>query len=171
MAGDGGAGANDLKPFGTDSRFVSECTSCHEPVHGNDFVYALPITAAKSARREVENNRAAALPQSLPYRHYVERGTMFVDPKARTMATLSGNGAAVQVARAGETKKGLVPGYPAGSVLALVTWSQREDPHWFGARIPDNPKSIEFVEVDVSGNGRTYRCYDGPILKERVFLQ
>ena len=35
--------------------------------------------------------------------------------------------------------------YPAGSVLALVTWGQREDPHWFGARIPDRPLSVEFV--------------------------
>ena len=27
-----------------------------------------------------------------------------------------------------------------GSVLALVTWVQREDPHWFGASIPDSPR-------------------------------
>jgi hypothetical protein len=29
----------------------------------------------------------------------------------------------------------------------LVTWQQREDPHWFGARIPGQPLSAEFVEV------------------------
>ena len=29
--------------------------------------------------------------------------------------------------------------YSAGAVLALVTWTQREDPHWFGGRIPDAP--------------------------------
>jgi hypothetical protein len=54
-------------------------------------------------------------------------------------------------------------------VLALVTWSQREDPHWFGGRIPDNPQSVEFVEVDAPGNRPNYRCYDGPVLKEHTF--
>ena len=37
--------------------------------------------------------------------------------------------------------------YPAGAVLGLVTWRQREDPHWFGARIPGSVVSVEFVEV------------------------
>jgi hypothetical protein len=160
----------DLKPYGTDSRFVSECTSCHAPVGGDDFVYTLPITAAKSTGSEVANNRAAALPQTLPYQPLSWNViTMFVNPNAHTMATLFGNDEAMQAARTGETNKGLVPAYPAGSVLALVTWSQREDPHWFGARIPDNPQSTEFVEIDASGNGRTYQCYDGPLLKEHIF--
>jgi hypothetical protein len=59
---------------------------------------------------------------------------------AGTTATLFGNDAAVAAARAGET-------YPAGAVLGLVTWKQREDPHWFGARIPGRPVSVEFVVV------------------------
>jgi hypothetical protein len=49
--------------------------------------------------------------------------------------------------------------YPPGSVLALVTWAQREDPHWFGARIPDRPLSVEFVEV--SGEQPAYRSFSG----------
>ena len=160
----------DLKPYGTDSRFVAECTGCHEPVRGDDFVYTLPITAAKSARSEVANNRAAALSQSLPYQPLSWNViTMFVDPKAQTMATLFGNDEALHAARATETNEGLLPAHPAGSVLALVTWSQREDPHWFGGRIPDNPQSVEFVEVDAPGNRRNYRCYDGPVLKEHTF--
>jgi hypothetical protein len=32
-------------------------------------------------------------------------------------------------------------------VLALVTWGQRDDPHWCGARIPNVPRSVEFVQV------------------------
>jgi len=154
----------DLKPYGADSRFVSECTGCHQPVRGDDFVYTLPITATKSGRGEVVNNRASALPQSLPYQPLSWNViTMMVDPKARTMATLFGNDAAMQVVRTTADK---APAYAAGSVLALVTWSQREDPHWFGGRIPDNPLSVEFVEIDASQKARTYRCYDGRLLTE-----
>jgi mono/diheme cytochrome c family protein len=36
----------DLKPYGEDARFVNECTGCHQPVRGNDYVYTLPITTA-----------------------------------------------------------------------------------------------------------------------------
>jgi Haem-binding domain/Cytochrome P460 len=160
---------SDLKPYGTNSQFVAECTGCHEPVRGDDFVYTLPITSAKSSGNEVANNRAAALPQSLPYQPLNWNViTMFVDPKDHTMATLFGNDEAMQAVKGGRTKKGFVPAYPAGSVLALLTWNQREDPHWFGARVPDNPQSIEFVETDASGNGRAYQCYAGPLLKEHI---
>src|ERR1700678_1042583 len=54
------------------------------------------------------------------------------------MSTLFGNDVAVQNSQ-GE--------YPAGSMLAGVTWSQQEDPRWFGARIPAKPQSVEFVVV------------------------
>ena len=33
----------DLKPYGMDAGFVNECTGCHQPLHGNDYVYTLPI--------------------------------------------------------------------------------------------------------------------------------
>ena len=33
----------NLKPYGIDSHFVAECTGCHAPVRGDDFVYTLPI--------------------------------------------------------------------------------------------------------------------------------
>jgi Cytochrome P460 len=66
--------------------------------------------------------------------------TSVVDRGDETTATLFGNDAAVAAARAGEA-------YPAGAVLGLVTWKQREDPHWFGARIPGRPVSVEFVVV------------------------
>ena len=71
--------------------------------------------------------------------------TSVVDRGAETTSTLFGNDAAVAAARAGEA-------YPAGAVLGLVTWKQREDPHWFGARIPGQVVSVEFVEVG-SGSG------------------
>jgi hypothetical protein len=160
----------DLEPYGTDSHFVAECTGCHEPVRGDDFVYTLPITAAKSGRNEVANNRAAELPQSLPYQPLRWNVlTMFVDPKVHTISTLFGNDAAMHAVRAGSRNLGAAPAYPTGSVVSLVTWRQREDPHWFGARIPDVPQSVEFAEIDTSGKAVGYRCFDGPLLKEHVF--
>jgi hypothetical protein len=66
--------------------------------------------------------------------------TSVVDRGSETTSTLFGNDAAVAAARGGEA-------YPAGAVLGLVTWRQREDPHWFGARIPGQPVAVEFVVV------------------------
>ena len=155
---------NELKPYGSNAQFVTECTGCHEPMSANGFVYTLPINQAKLKRDEVVNNRAAGLPPGIPYQplgwHVL---TMFVDSKAHTMAALFGNNVA-QAAMG----QGNAPTYPAGSVLALVTWSQREDPHWFGGRIPDTPLSVDFVETDGAGKARGYRRYDGPSMQEQT---
>jgi hypothetical protein len=59
-----------------------------------------------------------------------------------------------------------VPAYPAGAVLALVTWAQRDDPHWFGARIPSAPLSVEFVQVAATRETSTYRHFAGTGLAE-----
>jgi hypothetical protein len=71
--------------------------------------------------------------------------TSVVDRGSETTATLFGNDAAVAAARGGEA-------YPAGAVLGLVTWKQREDPHWFGARIPGQVLSVEFVVAGTGGD-------------------
>ena len=75
--------------------------------------------------------------------------TAVVDRGDETTATLFGNDAAVAAARAGTA-------YPAGAVLGLVTWQQREDPHWFGARIPGRPLSVEFVVVGATTGYREF---------------
>ena len=159
----------NLKPYGTDSHFVAECTGCHAPVRGDDFVYTLPITTAKSGRQEAVNNGAAALPQGLPYVPQQWTAiTMFVDPKTRTMSTLLGNDIAVQAVRNRGGNFGKPPAYPVGSVIALLTWAQREDPHWFGGRIPDRPVSVEFAGIESSSKIQSYRRFDGPMLQERT---
>jgi hypothetical protein len=58
------------------------------------------------------------------------------------MSTLYGNDTAVQHARANSKHD-----YPPGSHIALVTWTRRDDPRYFGAKIPDHIKSIEFVSI------------------------
>lgn len=154
----------DLKPYGNSAQFVTECTTCHQPVRGNDYVYTQPITAAHTPLLEQVNNSAAALPSNLPYQPLAWRPiTMFVDPATRSMAILFGN----QTAAASYAKDSAnPPQYPAGSVLALVTWAQREDPHWFGARIPDAPLSVEFLQIANPSQPGTYRRFAGSGLAE-----
>ena len=155
----------DLKPYGSDARFVSECTGCHQPVKGDDYVYTPPITSAPSALPEDVNNRAAMLPGGLPYQPLRWTPiTMFVDRKSRTMSALYGNEAAAKSLHA-RSASPTAPSYDQGAVLALVTWAQRDDPHWFGARIPDRPASVEFVTVGPQ-NTFSYRRFDGPNLAE-----
>ena len=149
----------DLTPYGKDAHFVNECTGCHRPLYGDDYVYTLPISPAKVDREQVVNN-AAALPANLPYQPLSWSAiTMCVDPKTRTMATLYGNDEAMRAALAGQAA-------PAGAVLALVTWVQRDDPHWFGARIPSAPQSVEFVQVAAAGQTSSYRRFAGTGLIE-----
>jgi Haem-binding domain/Cytochrome P460 len=151
----------DLKPYGKDAGFVEECTSCHEPMRGNDYVYTLPMSSAAVAGAEVVNSRAASLPASLPYQPLGWGAiTMYVDPERHSTAMLYGNDAAMQAVRSGAAQ------YPAGAVLALVTWAQRDDPHWFGARIPDTPLSVEFVQAASAGEASVYRRFAGAELAE-----
>ena len=156
-----------LQPYGENAHFVDECTGCHMPVRDNDYVYTLPITSAHLNREQIVNNAAALLPASLPWQPLEWRAlTMYVDPKTRTTATLYGNDAALQAIEhrdAGETHP---PEYPSGTVLALVTWAQRDDPHWFGGRIPDTPLSIEFVQTSSDNGTDIYRVFEGKALTE-----
>lgn len=84
------------------------------------------------------------------------------------MSTLYGNDVAVRYARTNSRHD-----YPSGSVLSLVTWTQREDSRYFGAKIPDEVKSVEFVFVQASEDVRSsysYQVYEGKPLK-RVTTQ
>lgn len=158
----------DLKPYGKDAHFVNECTGCHMPVRGDDYVYTLPITAARVARDQAVNNNAAGLPASLPYQPLGWNAiTMYVDAKTHTTATLYGNAIAVKAVQARPHAGGPVaPTYAAGAVLALVTWAQRDDPHWFGARMPDTPRSVEFVQLAGAGEASRYWSFAGADLIE-----
>jgi hypothetical protein len=150
----------DLKPYGKDTRFVTECTTCHLPVRGNDYVYTLPITSAKLKGVEVVNNAAAALPENLPDQPLSWNAiTMYVDPKTHTTATLYGNESAMSAVRSWHPNPG-PPAYPPGAVLALVTWTQRDDPHWFGGRVPHQPQTVEFVAFN-GAEASNYSRYSG----------
>jgi cytochrome P460 len=89
--------------------------------------------------------------------------TSSIDPQNSTMSTLCGNDTAIQYART-NTKHD----YPPGSRIALVTWTRRDDPRYFGAKIPDRIKSIEFVLVtELPGETNiTYQKFEGSPLAQ-----
>jgi hypothetical protein len=141
--------------------------------------YTLPVVAmlsilagcpAPNSRVVTRLNENATLTGDIPTDPLRWRViTSGVDSHDSTMYTLFGNDTAVQYSRTNGERN-----YPDGSVLSLVTWEQQEDMRWFGARIPAQPKSVEFVAVRVFGNGRpsySYRNYQGTPLKERPALE
>jgi mono/diheme cytochrome c family protein len=159
----------DLKPYGKDAQFVGECVSCHMPLRGADYVYTLPLTTASVRQEEVVNRLAATLPQNLPYQPLDWSPiTMYVDRGSHAMAVLFGNDEATRAMEAREAGSAEHPNYPAGAVLALVTWSQRDDPHWFGGRIPASPRSVEFVRASPAGAENGYQRFEGIGLAERT---
>ncbi len=152
----------DYKPYGKTANFAVECTSCHRPMEANDFVYTQPIHDAPGDAF----NAAAALPADLPYPVQTWNViTSSVDHAHSTMSTLYGNDAAFAHARTSPQTA-----YPAGAVLALVTWHQQEDKHWFGGRIPAEVASVEFVtpafDSGTNKQGNAYVAYQGSPLKK-----
>jgi hypothetical protein len=145
----------ELKPYGDSPLFTRECTSCHAPMHRNDYVFTMPIRSA-SVRPDLLNTDA--LPSDDFPQHPLEWRviTLFVDKSGATLSTVYGNTLAVEHARDGS------PGpYPPGAALARVTWSEREDPYWFGARIPGRVLSTRLITVGGTVDGQpTYDCQE-----------
>jgi hypothetical protein len=123
----------------------------------------LPLAGCTSKPALPAINQQATLNGSLPYNPLAWKViTSSLNERNSTTSTLYGNDIAVQYARTNPDHT-----YPAGAVLALVTWSQRDDPHWFGAKIPSTPKSVEFVTVSSSHESAyTYESYQGSPLQK-----
>jgi hypothetical protein len=149
----------DLRPFGQSSDFAESCVSCHTPMRGNDFVFTIPLKSYPTHDSPEEVSSFAGLPSN-PLQGEVITST--VDRRTSTMSTFFGNEPAVQTARTGPNAK-----YPAGSVLALVTWQEKEDPHWFGAEIPGEVKSVEYVVVTaIAEKSERYTEFKGSPLRK-----
>ena len=98
-------------------------------------------------------NDSAALTGDLPANplHW-QVITSAIDHRDATMYAVFGNDDAIDYARSHSDQN-----YPSGSILSLVTWSQTEDPRWFGGKTPGNTQSVEFVEIKAdAGNSRSY---------------
>jgi hypothetical protein len=98
-------------------------------------------TEHKTPVQQILNTGASIPASTLPMNPMSWRVvTSFVNRNEHTMATLYGNDAAIESARSGGT-------YHYGAVLSLVTWQQKEDPHWFGGSIPAAPLRVEFAQA------------------------
>ena len=121
--------------------------------------------ASDGSRTTATFNQGAALAGELPTNPLAWRViSSSIAPGNGTMSTLYGNDIAVDYARTHSQ-----PDYPAGSVLSLVTWTQIEDSRWFGAKIPAQVKSVEFLTVRGADGGDpnfSYEGYSGSPLKK-----
>jgi Haem-binding domain/Cytochrome P460 len=146
----------DLKPYGKDANFTAECVGCHTPLSHTDHVFTKPIPLQQW---NPSTPQGAALPGN-PLQWRVI--TSAIDDADSSMCTLYGNDVAVDYARKNPQRD-----YPAGSIVSLVTWNQRDDDRWFGARIPGQVKTVEFVVVGAATDGRpsySYSRYQGASL-------
>lgn len=135
------------------------------------FGIVLPLTilgcSGNEPRVSAIFNHSASLVGTLPANPLQWKViTSMIDRADSTMATLYGNDTAVGYVRTHSQHD-----YPAGSQLSLVTWTQQEDPRWFGASIPEVVKSVEFVTVGSAQDGRpsySYLKYEGSPLQKSV---
>ena len=131
-----------LEPYGKNAEFSGECTGCHEPMRAHDFVFTVPVAATSVPRA---------------WRLI----TSAVHPQDGTMSQLYGNEVAVGHAR----RVGPGP-YPPGAALSRVVWRQREDPNWFGGRIPGKVESVDVVTVAKRSSNEDVRAQ--PLLEARA---
>jgi hypothetical protein len=130
-------------------------------------ILCLTLSGCTSKRTQVSTliNDKASLHGDLPFNPFQWSViSSFVNAQESTMSTLYGNDLAVRHARTDPHHP-----YPVGSVLSLITWGQQEDEHWFGAKIPGQLKSIEFVRVDSSENlqpAYSYQSFAGSPLEQ-----
>jgi hypothetical protein len=120
-----------------------------------------------NARIQTRLNHDAELSGVLPYNPLNwEILSSTLNPAERTLSTLTGNAQAVAYAR-----QHVSSNYPVGSVLAMTTWRQQEDPRWFGGKIPESVRSVEFLEVQPAvdrGETYLYSMYVGTPLRKLV---
>jgi hypothetical protein len=138
-------------------------------VVGLGMLAASGCKSAVNARLATDFNDEATLSAGLPVNpmHW-KVITSWIDqtqpdpryPSHGAMSTLFGNDQAIAYARSNVGKA-----YPAGSVIALVTWEQQEDPRWFGGNIPKTPRSVEFVTMASGQSAFHYQKYAGSPLK------
>lgn len=119
----------------------------------------------KNARVATTLNRSAIIEGNLPFNPLAWSViTSELNPVDHTMSLLFGNAVAIDHART--SGNGF---YPPGSVLSLVTWQQQEDPRWFGANIPAQPRTVEFVIAPAAADTRAvfeYRRFEGLPMRE-----
>jgi hypothetical protein len=90
-------------------------------------------------------NKKASLPESFNFdRKGLKVMASLINKKAGTMAVLYANAIALNNAVKDNNQPVM------GEVLALVTWKQQDDAHWFGGEIPGALQSVELVKTNTN---------------------
>jgi hypothetical protein len=148
----------DLTPYGETPAFTEECTGCHAPMRADDFVFTMPIGRA-TARAGLLNTEAAAADDFTLRAMEWQVIAVSRDDRDASLSTVFGNPRAIEHLRGAFPEPGA--SFAPGSALARVTWSEKEDPHWFGARIPGRMSRARQITVGATTDGQpTYECED-----------
>jgi hypothetical protein len=149
---------DQLKPYGKDASFVTECMGCHQPMKNNDFTFTLPMDRHVVVQPDPNERRPGSREfHPLDWRAITSR----IDKSKGTMSILYGDTDAVVSVRKGSLSD--------LSVLALVTWTQKEDEHWYGANITSAVQSVEIMGFGLNGEGFVFSHYEGqPLQKKEV---
>ena len=129
---------SQLKPYGKDASFATECTGCHQPMHDNDFVFSSPMNWTAKAGAGADTAALDVLGWKVM--------TSAIDKSKGTMSTL----------------------YAFQAKIALVTWTQKEDEHWYGANIPATIQSVEVYAHGIDPEGIYYIRYEGQPLRQKT---
>ena len=121
------------------------------------FLYACD---SPSNSPEVINTKAS-LPSSFNFEQFgLKVITSSINKKQGTMSILYGNKAGLNAVIAGAKE------ITGAEILALVSWRQQEDLHWYGAMIPGDLLSVELIKADKNSSRMLfdYKRFDGKSL-------
>lgn len=110
-------------------------------------------------------NENASLPESFDFNAMnLKVVTSSINHKKQTMMTLYGTDSAIDDLKDNPGKVN-----NKERILALVIWSQKDDPYWYGAKIPNNLLSVEVIKSKLpfsENSGILYQKYEGKELKK-----
>lgn len=129
------------------------------------LIMSVLVVSCNSKKEYEPVNENASLPESFDFNAMnLKVVTSSINHKKQTMMTLYGTDSAIDDFRNGTGKV-----ESKERILALITWSQKEDPYWYGAKIPNNLLSVEIIKSQQpfsENSGIVYQKYEGKELKK-----
>jgi hypothetical protein len=149
-----------LKPYGKDASFVTECMHCHQPMKDHDFVFTTPVARDVLVTRTPGGRIDGK--DTLPFNPLdLKVITSRIDKSKGTMSILYGDEHALHGYRMGL-------GLPPHSMVVLVTWAQKEDEHWYGANIAKNLQSVDVLTTGTDPEGLGFKHFEGQPAREML---
>ena len=127
------------------------------------LLFSLFLLLFDCCHEKTESDKLVNNDASIPASFQFDKKGLYVinssiNKKKGTMSTLYGNKSAVNRLRENPDSAS------ANEQLTFITWKQKEDEHWFGAKIPAALQSVEMVKT-IAGQPNTmetsYECFEG----------